>query len=159
MNFLLVAHGLASSVTAMSAQGWPVTDTRSDVAVEYLSARTLPLMMILLLPAGRLRGDRVQLQGGHDGADGHPGKNRERCGRGHGSAAAPGRFKTFRRSSSSPLTTCDTRSRCSTSAFVSRPYDLFCKNTAPLGSSEMTQAPGPWDLACLQTRKNSAIFF
>ena len=54
----------------MSAQGRPVTDTRNDVAVEYVSTGTLPYMMILLQPLGRLRGDRV---GGHGGADGHPG--------------------------------------------------------------------------------------
>ena len=46
----------------MSAQGRPVTDTRNDVAVEYVSTGTLPYMMILLQPLGRLRGDRV---GGH----------------------------------------------------------------------------------------------
>jgi hypothetical protein len=81
MNFLLVAHGLASSVTAMSAQGRPVADTRSDVAVEYVSTRTLPFVMISLLPVSRLRGDRVQLQGGHGGEDGNPGESREQRGR------------------------------------------------------------------------------
>ena len=39
----------------MSAQGRPVTDTRNDVAVEYVSTHTLPYMMILLQPVGRLR--------------------------------------------------------------------------------------------------------
>ena len=44
--FLLVAQSLASSVTAMSTQGRPVTDARNDVAVEYVSTRTLVFMMI-----------------------------------------------------------------------------------------------------------------
>ena len=65
----------------ISAQGRPVTDTRNDVAVEYVSTHTLPYMMILLQPVGRLRGDRV---GGHCGADGHPGESRERRGRSAG---------------------------------------------------------------------------
>ena len=77
LAFWLVSRGLASSVTTMSAQGRPVTDTRNDVTVGYVSTHTLPYMMILLEPVGRLRGDRV---GGHSGADGHPGESRERRG-------------------------------------------------------------------------------
>ena len=65
----------------MSAQGRPVTDTRNDVAVEYLRTRTSPCVMVSLLPVGRLRGDRVQLQGGHGGEDGNPGESREQRGR------------------------------------------------------------------------------
>ena len=62
LAFWLVSRGLASSVTTMSAQGRPVTDTRNDVAVEYVSTGTLPYMMILLQPLGRLRGNsRVSL--------------------------------------------------------------------------------------------------
>ena len=36
LAFLLVTQCLASSVTAMSTQGRPVTDTRNDVTVEYV---------------------------------------------------------------------------------------------------------------------------
>ena len=53
LAFWLVSRGLASSVTTMSAQGRPVTDTRNDVTVEYVSTHTLPYMMILLQPVGR----------------------------------------------------------------------------------------------------------
>ena len=49
LAFWLVSRGLASSVTTMSAQGRPVTDTRNDVAVEYVSTHTLVFMMISLL--------------------------------------------------------------------------------------------------------------
>ena len=58
-----------------------MTDTRNDVALEYVSTRTLPFVMISLLPVGRLRGGRVQLQGGHGSADGYPGESRKRRGR------------------------------------------------------------------------------
>ena len=47
LTFLLVARSLASSVTTMSDLGRPVTDTRNDAAVEYVSTRTLPFVMIL----------------------------------------------------------------------------------------------------------------
>ena len=46
LTFLLVAQSLASSVSTMSAQGRPVTDTRNDAAVEFVSTRTLPFVMI-----------------------------------------------------------------------------------------------------------------
>lgn len=46
LTFLLVARSLASSVSTMSAQGRPVTDTRNDAAVEFVSTRTLPFVMI-----------------------------------------------------------------------------------------------------------------
>ena len=46
LTFLFVARSLASSVTTMSAQGRPVTDTRNDAAVEYVSTRTLPFVLI-----------------------------------------------------------------------------------------------------------------
>jgi hypothetical protein len=47
--FLLVAQSLASSVTAMSTHGRPVTDARNDVALEYVSTLTLPFVIIWLL--------------------------------------------------------------------------------------------------------------
>ena len=75
LPFLLVAQSLASSVITMSSKGRPVTDTRNDVTFEYVSTRTLPFVTISLLPVGRLRGDCVQLQGGHGGTDGHPGES------------------------------------------------------------------------------------
>ena len=49
LAFLLVARGLASSVTAMSTQGRPMTDARNDVALEYVGTHTLAFMMISLL--------------------------------------------------------------------------------------------------------------
>ena len=47
VTFLLVDQSLASSVTTMSAQGRPVTDTRNDVAVEYVSTSTLPFVITI----------------------------------------------------------------------------------------------------------------
>ena len=44
-----VAQSLASSVTAMSTQGRPVTDMRNDVALEYVSTSTQPYVVISLL--------------------------------------------------------------------------------------------------------------
>jgi hypothetical protein len=41
IGFFLVAQGLASSFTTMSTQGRPVADARNDVALNYVSARTL----------------------------------------------------------------------------------------------------------------------
>ena len=41
LGLLLVAQSLASSFTTMSVQGRPVVDARNDVALEYVSARTL----------------------------------------------------------------------------------------------------------------------
>jgi len=41
LGLLLVAQSLASSFTTMSVQGRPKADARSDVALEYVSARTL----------------------------------------------------------------------------------------------------------------------
>ena len=46
LTFLPVAQSLASSVTAMSAQGRPVADTRNGVAFEFVSASTLAFMII-----------------------------------------------------------------------------------------------------------------
>ena len=59
------AYGPWGVLLDLPARDRPVTDTRNGVAVEYSSTRTLPFVMISLLPVGRLRGDRVQLQGGH----------------------------------------------------------------------------------------------
>ena len=49
LALLLVAASLASSDTAMSTQGRPMTDARNDVALEYVSTHTLAFMMISLL--------------------------------------------------------------------------------------------------------------
>ena len=49
LALLLVAASLALPVTAMSTQGRPMTDARSDVALEYVSTHTLAFMMISLL--------------------------------------------------------------------------------------------------------------
>ena len=47
LSFLLVAHSLASFITAMSAQGRPVVDPRNDVALNYVSTRTLRYVLIV----------------------------------------------------------------------------------------------------------------
>ena len=46
LGLLLAAQGCASSVVTMSGPGRPVMDTRSDTAIEYVSARTLPFVTI-----------------------------------------------------------------------------------------------------------------
>ena len=44
--FLLVALGLASTFTMSATPGRPVTDPQNNVAVEYVSARSLSFAVI-----------------------------------------------------------------------------------------------------------------
>ena len=48
LSFLLVTAGLASPLTTMNTGGRPVVDERNDAAVEYVSTRTLPFVLISL---------------------------------------------------------------------------------------------------------------
>ena len=48
LGFLLVAQGLAASLTTMSSMGRPVVDARNDTAIKYVSAWTLQFVTIFV---------------------------------------------------------------------------------------------------------------